>query len=141
MEQKKYLFLFIIMSMIVYPVIPRTYKIKFGKIFVENKEFSEDIKKLAGKKVKITGYMAPPLKPDANFFVLTRQPMAVCPFCDDEEEWPEDIIFVRTKKTVPPIQQGEKIEVTGILELGVEVDSQTGFVSLIRIVNAKIASY
>ena len=32
----------------------------------------------------------------AAFFVLTRIPMAVCPFCDSEANWPDDLVLVET---------------------------------------------
>ena len=40
------------------------------------------------------GYMAPPLKPESRFFVLTREPLALCPFCQSDAEWPADIVVV-----------------------------------------------
>ena len=27
-----------------------------------------------------------------DFFVLTRSPVALCPFCDSDKDWPADII-------------------------------------------------
>ena len=44
--------------------------------------------------------MAPPLKAEADFFVLTKMPMAVCPFCNTAVDWPDDIVAVYTKRTV-----------------------------------------
>ena len=34
---------------------------------------------LEGKRIRVEGYMAPPLKAESTFFVLTKRPMAVCP--------------------------------------------------------------
>jgi hypothetical protein len=83
------------------------------------------------------GFMAPPLKPDARFFVLTRQPVAICPFCQSDADWPQDIVVVYLQRTLEPVPASRPIEVRGILEVGSKVDPNTGFVSLLRIVDAK----
>src|SRR5262245_43831755 len=56
--------------------------------------FSDVALGLRGKPVLMHGYMAPPLKPESRFFVLTRQPLALCPFCQSDAEWPVDIVVV-----------------------------------------------
>ena len=52
-------------------------------------EYTDKARKLAGKSVQMRGYMAPPLKPEIDFFVLTSLPTAICPFCDAAASWPE----------------------------------------------------
>ena len=89
-----------------------------------------------GQRVEIVGYMAPPLKANARFFVLTKMPMAVCPFCETEAEWPEDILAIYTKRRVKPVPFNVKIKTRGILALGALRDPETGFLSLIRLVDA-----
>src|SRR5580693_9382034 len=69
-------------------------RVKFADLWAEGAEFSDRAKKLAGQTVEIRGYMAPPLKPEVDFFVLASQPLATCPFCDDGAAWPEDIVMV-----------------------------------------------
>ena len=98
--------------------------------------FSALAKDSEGQRVEIAGFMAPPLKADARFFVLTKMPMAVCPFCETEAEWPEDILAVYTKRLVKPVPFNVKIKTRGILELGSFRDPDTGFLSLIRLVDA-----
>lgn len=110
--------------------------IKIRELYAGDVQFSELAKSLDGKKVKISGFMAPPLKAQADFFVLTKMPMAVCPFCESEADWPDDILFVRGKDTIEVIRYTEPLFVTGILELGTKVDEETGFVSRVRLVNA-----
>lgn len=88
---------------------------------------------LEEKDVVIRGFMAPPLKPTIRFFVLTRRPMSICPFCSTDADWPEDIIVVKLQKPVIALPFDRPIEVTGRLEVGTEVDDETGFVSLLRI--------
>ena len=100
--------------------------------------FSDVALGLRGKTVVMQGYMAPPLKPDARFFVLTAQPVSLCPFCQSDADWPRDIavIFLRSGGTVPFRVSSDPVEVTGVLELGSKVDPATGFVSQVRLVEA-----
>lgn len=35
------------------------------------------------------------LTAESDFFVLTRYPMSVCPFCSNAADWPVDIVLVR----------------------------------------------
>jgi hypothetical protein len=95
--------------------------------------FSDKIVALNGKRVVMTGFMAPPLKPALDFFVLTRVPLSLCPFCASDAEWPEDIVFVRMPqgKTMQPTSA--TVRVTGRLDIGTKTDAATGFVSLVRI--------
>ena len=58
--------------------------LKMAELYGTKDDFSPRAQELAGKQVVFQGYMAPPLKPDAKFFVLTNIPMAVCPFCADK---------------------------------------------------------
>ena len=88
------------------------------------------------QRVSVQGYMAPPLKAEAAFFVLTKMPMAVCPFCEAEADWPADIVLVLTRGVMTSIPFNLPIEVEGMLSLGTEVDEETGFVSRVRLVDA-----
>lgn len=99
-------------------------------------KFSDHTLACKGKTVTMRGYMAPPLKPESKFFVLTRQPVAMCPFCSSDAEWPIDIVVIYLRNALSPVNLSEKIEVEGTLELGSWVDPQTGFVSQVRIVDA-----
>ena len=81
----------------------------------------------------MTGFMAPPLKPTINFFVLTKEPMAMCPFCSSDADWPNDIVVVKLSEPVTSLPFDRPIQVTGQLELGTQGDGETGFVSLVRI--------
>ena len=59
-------------------------------------------RELEGQIVSMRGYMAPPLRAEAKFFVLTRIPMVVCPFCDSEANWPEDLVVVEAHANEGP---------------------------------------
>jgi hypothetical protein len=96
-------------------------------------QFSSKLKELNGHRVRMTGFMAPPLKPTLAFFVLTKVPMAICPFCSTDANWPNDIVVVRLSKPVTALPYDQPIRVTGKLEVGSRIDQETGFVSLVRI--------
>ncbi len=100
-------------------------------------KLSGKLETLRGLPVIINGYMAPPLKPESNFFVLTRLPMSVCPFCSSGAEWPADIVVVYLSQSAQSMSPSQLIHVAGTLELGLKMDQNTGFVSLIRIVEAQ----
>jgi len=96
-------------------------------------KFADRTLALKGQTVRLRGYMAPPLKPESNFFVLTREPVAICPFCSSDAEWPVDIVVVYASRTVIPTNFSERIEVEGTLEVGSFIDPKTGFVSQLRL--------
>jgi hypothetical protein len=100
--------------------------------------YSDQAKALKSKEVRMRGYMAPPLKPESQFFVLTREPVAVCPFCSSDAQWPVDIVVIYLRDTLAPTNFSRRIEVTGTLEMGSWTDPQSGFVSQVRIVDARL---
>lgn len=89
-----------------------------------------------GVRVAIEGFMAPPLKADSNFYVLTNTPMAVCPFCSSEVEWPNNILAVYAQRVVNVIPFNVKIVTRGTLSLGTYTDPELGFVSRVRLLDA-----
>lgn len=97
---------------------------------------SDLAKTSAGKRLTVEGFMAPPLKAESRFFVLTKMPMAVCPFCETEAEWPNDIVAVYTKRIVDVTPFNVKIVTSGVLELGAYKDPETGFLSMMRLTDA-----
>ena len=109
----------------------------YGSQGVFGLTFSEKTKSLAGRKVAMRGFMAPPLQAEADFFVLTEIPMALCPFCSSDADWPDNIIVVRLDRAQTFEQANALIEVAGTLEVGSWTDPETGFVSLLRIVGAR----
>jgi hypothetical protein len=110
--------------------------VKLRELYNKDLSFSDFAKAREGARVAVTGFMAPPLKAESSFFVLTTRPMAVCPFCETEAEWPDDILAVYTKRVlkVEPFNVG--IVVRGRLELGSFKDPETGFVSRVRLADA-----
>ena len=108
----------------------------YGKVSVLGLAFSDKVKGLAGKTVSMRGFMAPPLKAEAKFFVLTEIPMALCPFCSSDADWPSNIVVVYIDEMTTFLPPSKLIEVTGTLEVGSWTDPETGFVSLLRLVHS-----
>jgi hypothetical protein len=100
-------------------------------------QMSDKLRSLAGKPVEMAGFMAPPLKAEARFFVLTREPLSLCPFCNSDADWPADIVVVLLRDEIRFVQSNQAIVTAGVLELGSKLDPQTGFVSQIRLVDAE----
>ncbi|AJY44427.1 hypothetical protein TM49_00035 [Martelella endophytica] len=100
-------------------------------------EFSDKVKDLTGKTVAIRGFMAPPLKAEAQFFVLSEIPMALCPFCSTDADWPDSIVVVYLDRKQTFTQPNQMIEVTGALDRGSWIDPETGFVSQLRLRQAR----
>jgi hypothetical protein len=112
-------------------------RLRIRDLYAERAEFSAKATGLNGQLVEIQGFMAPPLKAEADFFVLTKLPMAVCPFCDSELDWPTDIVLVRLARRQDWAEFNQPIVASGRLELGTEIDEGTGFVSRVRLVDAR----
>ena len=114
--------------------------ISFGGLYksfgVLGYEFTDHVKSRAGKTVAMMGYMAPPLSVESDFFVLTREPLAICPFCQSDADWPVDILVVYLAKATPLVTAGARVMVTGKLEVGSWTDLATGFISQIRLRDA-----
>ncbi|BFK76315.1 hypothetical protein I3500192B8_08040 [Acidaminococcus intestini] len=100
--------------------------------------FSDTLNSLNGSEVTMTGFMAPPLKPSINFFVLTETPMAVCPFCSTDADWPYNMVVVYVNGSVDALPYDQEVTVTGTLDLGSYMDGDTGFVSQVRLLEATV---
>ncbi|WP_417580415.1 hypothetical protein [Pelagibacterium sp.] len=111
-------------------------QVRLRELYEKDMSFTPFAEQHAGGRVAIEGFMAPPLKADSNFYVLTNVPMAVCPFCSSEAEWPSDILAVYAQRIVDTIPFNVKIVTRGTLELGTYTDPELGFVSRVRLVDA-----
>jgi hypothetical protein len=111
--------------------------VTFADLSVADDVFTERARKLAGQSVQMHGYMAPPLKPEIDFFVLTSLPTAICPFCDAAASWPDDIVLVQLNRPVRALAYDILLNVSGTLDIGEQTDAATGFVSLVRLREAK----
>ncbi len=109
--------------------------LKFRELYLRGNELTEKAKALEGKAVEMVGYMAPPLKPEIDFFVLTKLPMSTCPFCESEAQWPDDLVLALTKDPVSVVRYTDLIRVTGRFETGFKKDAATGFVSFVRLLD------
>ena len=113
-----------------------TERVKIRDLWAGGGQFSPQAEKMAGAMIEMQGYMAPPLKPEIDFFVLTRIPMAFCPYCDTEAAWPDDLILVFIDHPISPVPFNDLIRVSGRLEIGTKTDAATGFVSRARLLGA-----
>ena len=111
-------------------------RIRMFELYQPDLTFSDLAKRLKGKPVVIQGFMAPHLKVESEFFVLSNSPVETCPFCASEDQWIDTIIFVRMKKRQEAVSPGALIQVTGVLEIGPQTDKATGFVSRVRLADA-----
>lgn len=112
-------------------------EIAFGDLYERQTVFSTLAESLDGKAVTMIGFMAPPLKAEATFFVLTRMPLSVCPFCETEADWPSDIVVIYTDEPISVVPFNFPIRVEGTLQLGTTKDPEMGFVSRVRIIDAE----
>lgn len=110
--------------------------IKVRDLYAKDRSFSDLVQSSLGERMTVRGFMAPPLKAESRFFVLTARPMTTCPFCSTEADWPDDIVAVYTKRTVRTIAFNIDIEVRGRLVDGAYTDPETRFVSLLRLEDA-----
>lgn len=95
-------------------------------------QLSDKLVSLDGREIVMEGYMAPPLKPELDYFVLTAVRLAFCPFCSTAADWPDDIALVYlTNGTI--LASEYPVRVYGRIEVGASVDAETGMVSIVRI--------
>lgn len=93
---------------------------------------TDKLRSLDGQEVVMEGYMAPPLKPQIDWFVLTSVRLEFCPFCSSGADWPTDIAVVYMKEGALVATQ-VPVRIQGRMEIGQAVDPETGMVSLVRI--------
>ncbi len=110
--------------------------VRMRDLYDKNLSFSDYAEGMEGERVAVEGFMAPPLKADASFFVLTKRPMAACPFCETDADWPDDILAIYTKRVINLVPFNVRIVTRGTLELGTFKDPKLGFVSRVRLVEA-----
>lgn len=128
-------------AMALTPAIPRlAYAqqtgVRLRDLYARDGSLSDLARAHLGERIVVEGFMAPPLKAEADFFVLTKMPMAVCPFCETSAQWPDDIVAVYTKRIVRVVPFNVGIGVNGMLEYGEKRDEETGFVSMLRLADA-----
>lgn len=114
----------------------RAEPLRLRALYNKDLSFSPLAQSLAGRRMTVAGFMAPPLKAESSFFVLTNRPMAVCPFCETEADWPDDILAIYTKRILDVMPFNVRLLARGRLELGAFRDMETGFVSRVRLSDA-----
>jgi hypothetical protein len=107
--------------------------LRMRDLYNKDGTFSDFALENEGERMAVQGFMAPPLKADSTFFVLTKRPMSVCPFCETSADWPDDILAIYTKRVYRVEPFNVRIVTRGTLELGEFRDPETGFLSLVRL--------
>ncbi len=117
-------------------------EIRFDQIYSgsgpQGASFSPLARSLEGKRVRIAAFAAVPFRAEAEFMMLTRSSMHVCPYCNSDNNWPIDIIVAYTKGVAPVTNPTAPINVTGTLELGPKLDPVTGMVSQLRMIDSVV---
>lgn len=110
--------------------------IRLRDLYNKDLSFSGLALEMQDHRLAVRGFMAPPLKANSVFFVLTNRPMAVCPFCEPGMPWPDDILAVYARRIVEVEPFNVPIVVEGTLELGDATDPELGFYSKVRLRDA-----
>ena len=136
-------------------------KLEIPKLFSSINErgavYAKQTLELRGEPVTLTGFAASdPNIPDR--FVLTRTRKTVCSPCDESADYPSSItvIFPNAETEAVPVSTdsvfvylatgqklpstGEKIRITGKLELTQSTDAITRYSSLVQVRNANLNS-
>ncbi|ORE94693.1 hypothetical protein ATO13_11476 [Stappia sp. 22II-S9-Z10] len=121
------------------PVWAESDSIRLRDLYEKNGDFTPLAQSREGTRLTVSGFMAPPLKADSNFFVLTKRPMAVCPFCETSADWPDDILAIYLKRTLQVEPFNVPLIARGTLELGDYRDPDTGFLSRVRLSDATVS--
>ena len=113
--------------------------IKLRDLYARGGGLSDLARANLGRRIAVEGFMAPPLRAESDFFVLTKMPLAVCPFCESSTDWPDDILAAYTKRTVDVVPFNVKLTARGVLEHGEYLDPATSFVSMVRLMDTTYA--
>ena len=107
-------------------------EVSFESRYVESEQasfyfpsFPAELRKLEGKKVRITGFYLP-IDVSSDALVLSRYPMATCFFCG--EAGPESVMMVYPRERLDGLKMDEEVVFEGILELNSEDVYQLSFI-------------
>lgn len=81
--------------------------------------------------------MAPPLKAEAPSSCSHANPWPCARFCQSDADWPDNILVVYLSSSQSFVQNNTTIEVEGVLEIGSHRDGDTGFISQLRLRDAR----
>ena len=110
-------------------------QIKFNEMYETNlndKDVSQKLKLLDGKKVMLSGYMAEQSPVDVSFIYLVSQPYVVCPFCTLGDITKLDVMTVSMANGTGIKFRTNAVEIYGTLEVEAKQDS-FGYTTQFRI--------
>lgn len=117
-------------------VLRASVPLRLGALYQDDQSFSPLAQSLDGQWVEIAGFMAPLLRANAPFFVLTDAPATACPFCDPEAQWSPEFLAVYTRRMLRPLPFDTALVAEGEFRLGTFSDPANGFSSNIRLIDA-----
>jgi hypothetical protein len=104
-------------------------------------EYSSKARKLSGQRIRVEGFLAPHAGGRAApFLVLASQPMGGCPHCLGALDLPGDSLVAYFGAMPGLAETGIPVAIEGVLDLGSRTDAQTGFVSTVRLFDARVIS-
>lgn len=115
-------------------------QIKFNEMYEttsNNKDVSQKLKLLNGKKVLLSGYMAEQSPVDESFIYLVSQPYVVCPFCTLGDITKLDVMSVYMANGTGIKFRTNAVEIYGTLEVEAKEDA-FGYTTQFRIIADRI---
>jgi hypothetical protein len=101
--------------------------------------YSAKARSLAGQRVRIGGFLAPHAGGrSAPFLVLSDQQMTGCPHCLGALDLPMDSLVAYFEANPGLAAIGMPVSIEGVLDIGSRTDAQTGFVSTVRLFDARL---
>jgi hypothetical protein len=102
-------------------------------------EYSAKARRLVGQRIRVEGFLAPHAGGRAApFLVLAGQPMTGCPHCLGALDLPGESLVAYFASRPGLAATGVPVALEGVLDLGSRTDAQTGFVSTVRLFDARI---
>lgn len=138
---KKLLLLFFALLCLTGTAKAATAELSFDELYsgggVLGLQFSDKVKNLAGQRITIKGFMAPPAQGRGSLLrahTRTRGPVPVLPI---RRGLADNILVVYLSSSQSFVQNNTTIEVEGVLEIGSHRDGDTGFISQLRLRDAR----
>lgn len=102
-------------------------------------DFTDEVLRHAGRRVAVQGYIAPHLRTGARFLVLANELLPACPHCLGNVSLPPGAIVLYPRDvTGADFEPPQQLLAEGVLELGAKSDPGTGYVSTIRLLDARL---
>src|SRR5690242_18950774 len=91
--------------------------------------FPEEVRRLVGRRVAVSGYLIPHSRAGAAFRILAAEPLPICPHCFPDQPLPPESIFAYLREDAA-LPTRALLTVSGILDLGAKIDSWSAMTSM-----------